>query len=442
MNDNSVSPKNINPEFDAEITEDVIKAMELTDPEMLALLNEIDPSRPVMADKVVVPALLDEDTRYVGPIFGYIREESGYHAIMGWEGHMTSDAIEARQIGVICEGNEDGQAWATQALKDGTQSVIIGTHGENGELSFRWVRRDEEGGIITLEKDIYLLRQDAFSRNSGLLETDWMAQKCVVLSGVGSVGSLAALQLARAGVGRFVLVDTDCMEIHNVCRHQCSLKDVGRYKVDAVAERILQINPYAEIRKYYQRIQNVPYEAYRDWVEKGKALFIGACDNRVGNAFACDAAKELGVPFIALGFRDRAWAGELFVYLPQRGDVCYRCAFNKQIEESIEEERRNHLYLNDSARDTMKIVPGLDVDIEYGTALLDKVALDVLNIGNRDYRYRLLPKIDQFNFFAACIDRSEDPFWEKLLPAPISFRPVRLDENTRRCKQCLESKRP
>lgn len=63
-----------------------------------------------------------------------------------------------------------------------------------------------------LTPDIYTIKQDVFSRNSGLIETDWLDEMCAVISGCGSVGSCVALQLARSGVGRFVLIDTDWFE--------------------------------------------------------------------------------------------------------------------------------------------------------------------------------------------------------------------------------------
>ena len=94
------------------------------------------------------------------------------------------------------------------------------------------------------------MKQDVFSRNSGLIETNWMDEQCAVICGCGSVGSCIALQLARSGVGRFVLVDTDCMEIHNVCRHQCNLTDVGRYKVDAVAEEFIELTLKLKSRSF------------------------------------------------------------------------------------------------------------------------------------------------------------------------------------------------
>ena len=64
------------------------------------------------------------------------------------------------------------------------------------------------------------LKIDIFSRNTGILESDIMLKKGVVIIGCGSVGSLVALELARAGVGRFFLIDMDSLGYHNICRHQ------------------------------------------------------------------------------------------------------------------------------------------------------------------------------------------------------------------------------
>ena len=72
----------------------------------------------------------------------------------------------------------------------------------------------------------YELHQNIFSRNKGILETDKMDHKRAVILGCGSVGSLVAMELARSGVGHFLLADPDVMEYHNICRHQCGIEDV------------------------------------------------------------------------------------------------------------------------------------------------------------------------------------------------------------------------
>lgn len=384
--------------------------------------------KPRRENKIVVPEGLAAMTGFSGDIYGAIRPDSGYHVILGWEGSEPVEELQARCIGRI---------ETEPAAPDTREPVIIGRW-ENGELRFTLY---EDGDATELTTDVYLLKQDLFSRNSGLMESDWMGDKCVVLSGVGSVGSLLALHMARSGVGKFVLVDTDCVEIHNVCRHQCSLKDVGRYKVDAVAERILQINPAAQILKFYRRVQDVSVDEYADWVgDPRKALFIGTCDNRVGNAFACDAAFTLGAAFMAQGFMARAWGFELFIALPNNPrHICYRCAFRSQLEEAAAQERRNHNYIGVEDVGVVPFIPGLDVDIEYGVSIASKCALDILNRFNRDYHFRLVHTLNQVNVFSGTGDRTgAEPGWSEILPEPLDHRSFTIADTCRReeCSFC------
>ena len=81
----------------------------------------------------------------------------------------------------------------------------------------------------------------------------------VALFGVGGVGSYAAEALARSGVGRILLVDNDTVSLSNINRQLCALHStVGKYKVDVVAERLLDINPSLtlELRKDFLLPEN------------------------------------------------------------------------------------------------------------------------------------------------------------------------------------------
>lgn len=73
-----------------------------------------------------------------------------------------------------------------------------------------------------------------------------LAAKRVGIVGVGALGSPVAAHLARAGVGRFVLIDHDIVSIGNRVRHELDLADLGRPKVRAAAERLRRINPWIE----------------------------------------------------------------------------------------------------------------------------------------------------------------------------------------------------
>jgi len=71
----------------------------------------------------------------------------------------------------------------------------------------------------------------------------------LLIAGCG-VGSLVAISAARLGFEKFILVDGDTVELSNINRQGYSSRDVGKFKVNALARRIKQINPHAEIKKY------------------------------------------------------------------------------------------------------------------------------------------------------------------------------------------------
>ncbi len=71
----------------------------------------------------------------------------------------------------------------------------------------------------------------------------------VAIFGIGGVGSYVVEGLARAGVGKFVLIDKDKVDITNLNRQIIAThKTVGKAKVEVSKERILEINPDAEVK--------------------------------------------------------------------------------------------------------------------------------------------------------------------------------------------------
>lgn len=73
----------------------------------------------------------------------------------------------------------------------------------------------------------------------------------VAIFGIGGVGSFVVEGLARAGIGEFILVDSDDVDITNINRQIIATHStVGKYKVDVMKERILDINPNAKITTY------------------------------------------------------------------------------------------------------------------------------------------------------------------------------------------------
>ena len=90
-----------------------------------------------------------------------------------------------------------------------------------------------------------------FSRTELLIGSaglNLLKDKHVMICGVGGVGSYAAEALGRAGVGRITLVDFDDICLTNINRQIHALSStVGKAKVEAMANRLRDINPAAEV---------------------------------------------------------------------------------------------------------------------------------------------------------------------------------------------------
>ena len=92
---------------------------------------------------------------------------------------------------------------------------------------------------------------EKFSRTEMLIGNDGMEKlkdAKVAVFGLGGVGSFVCEGLARSGIGNFILVDFDRVDESNINRQLIATANtIGKYKVDLMSERILEINPDANV---------------------------------------------------------------------------------------------------------------------------------------------------------------------------------------------------
>ena len=101
-----------------------------------------------------------------------------------------------------------------------------------------------------------VLEQDIFQRSELLLGSEVMeriAQKRVIVFGVGGVGSWCAESLVRSGIKHLTIVDSDSVCTSNINRQlMATTETIGQVKVDVLRERLLTINPSAEITAIHE----------------------------------------------------------------------------------------------------------------------------------------------------------------------------------------------
>ena len=119
----------------------------------------------------------------------------------------------------------------------------------------------------------------------------------VAVFGIGGVGGYVCEALVRSGVGAFDLVDDDKVCLTNLNRQIIATrKTVGKYKTDVMKERILEINPDAEVTVHKcfflpENADTFPFEEY-DYV-------VDAVDTVTAKIALVMKSQEAGVPIIS-----------------------------------------------------------------------------------------------------------------------------------------------
>lgn len=94
----------------------------------------------------------------------------------------------------------------------------------------------------------------ALNERQGAALQDKVSSAIVAVCGLGGLGSNIAVSLARAGVGKLILIDFDKVDITNLHRQQYKASQIGRYKTDALSENLKEIAPYIEQETHTVRI--------------------------------------------------------------------------------------------------------------------------------------------------------------------------------------------
>lgn len=93
--------------------------------------------------------------------------------------------------------------------------------------------------------------QPEFSRTEMLLGSDGLnalKNACVAVFGIGGVGSYVTEALARSGVGRLILIDSDTVDVSNINRQIIACQStIGQPKTQVMKNRILDINPLCQV---------------------------------------------------------------------------------------------------------------------------------------------------------------------------------------------------
>lgn len=141
---------------------------------------------------------------------------------------------------------------------------------------------------------------DQFSRTKLLIGEEGvekLKQSTVAIFGIGGVGSYTAEALARAGVGNLVFVDKDEISVTNINRQiHSTTRTVGLPKVEVMRDRILEINPNANVKIFNEFYSP---ENAKQMIDKDYSYIVDAVDTVTAKIDLVIRAKEYNIPIIS-----------------------------------------------------------------------------------------------------------------------------------------------
>ena len=249
-------------------------------------------------------------------------------------------------------------------------------------------------------------------------EMNMLGNSKVLIFGCGTGGSKIALELTRAGVGNMILCDPDRIEFANISRHEGDLLDVGKPKVQVVAERIYRINPSIQTTVYFEDIFEQPTSEV-EGIFNGINLVVAATDNTSVQMMINEFTHKLGIPCVFGGCYEEALGGEVFFTLPDENMPCLACLRGglKQPE-----KKSNIDYSTATRPEDYQGQPGLHAAVDFVTCIEVQICLGILL--KKSKTSRLAQMIDPKHNFILIGGALAEGFYRFKKPFDVFYQPL------------------
>jgi molybdopterin/thiamine biosynthesis adenylyltransferase len=261
-----------------------------------------------------------------------------YHASAPFSSLRQAKTLESRLVVLgdpppVCQPAERLAPWLRLAGLDRNQ--IFGNHwlvyaypeesGTSAAFSTAWTVLHVDRTTNDCFRAFPLRAAEHFAR---IPAYSALADKSVVVVGIGSIGSRIATSLAASGVCQLLLWDRDVYEPANSVRHELGVSAFGVWKSDAMLTRLIEANPGCidRVRAGHSALGSGSPEDERLFADE-----IDRCDlvvNATGSEHASHwlnrVCLESGKPCVHASVTDGAWGGEVIRVLPNKS-ACWLC---------------------------------------------------------------------------------------------------------------------
>ena len=146
----------------------------------------------------------------------------------------------------------------------------------------------------------------------------------VVCVGIGGANGICE-NLIRTGLGNITVIEFDKVEQNNLVTQGYYVTDIGKYKVDALKERITNINPRIKFNGVNADFTKLSKSHLQEIIQ-GKDLLLMMTDDFHAQAFGNRVALKYNVPTIFAMMYEKARCSEITFNIPGITPACHRCA--------------------------------------------------------------------------------------------------------------------
>jgi molybdopterin/thiamine biosynthesis adenylyltransferase len=179
--------------------------------------------------------------------------------------------------------------------------------------------------VVLDDADLFLPLEDAWPVGA-------LAEKRVTVIGIGSIGSAACEALSGYAVRSLALVDPDRLQEHNFARHRAQPRELGRYKVNAVADMLKSRDRGLSVEQYALNVVD-DADVMRPLFARSSCILVcsdGVESRRVANHLACHA----GVPVVLACVLEDGGFGEVMCVRPGV-TACLTCSREQLVEAGV-----------------------------------------------------------------------------------------------------------
>lgn len=303
-------------------------------------------NRPSLGDEIyaekILKAIKDLDRLWL-PIINTVPGK-GLFKMTPWTVTLTDKGVRVVR-GKIKVIQPPIQSSLTPAIESPIEGVEYDTLLD--EIVIRKKSHTDQVGHIPIDPMLEVNLGATFNRVQDAYDLNLMRNSRIIAIGAGGAASWLE-DLARTGLGQFVLIDPDVVSETNLATQQTYRRDIGRPKVDCIAERIHDINPNAKIIAIQKSLDDLQdkemHQLALDVIhgaETKRTLICGLTDSFFAQARVNRLGLQLELPTLCAQVYKEGRGAEITFTYPGVTPACHRCILSSRYRHFLEKGLSN-----------------------------------------------------------------------------------------------------